>query len=44
MEIRGGFASGLCGSEAVCGLALMSHLPHGVAGITGAVLVTDEAV
>lgn len=28
----------------MCGLALMSHLPHGVGGITGAVLVTDEAV
>lgn len=28
----------------MCGLALMSHLPHCVGGITGAVLVTDEAV
>lgn len=40
----GGFASGLGQGEAVCGLALMSHLPHGVGGITGAVLVTDEAI
>lgn len=43
-ELRGGFASELGRSEAVCGLALTSHLPHGVGGITGAVLVTDEAV
>lgn len=26
------------------GVALMSHLPHGVGGITRAVLVTDKAV
>lgn len=28
----------------MCGLALMSHLPQSVGGITGAVLVADEAV
>lgn len=28
----------------MCGLALMSHLPDGVGGVTGAVLVTNEAV
>lgn len=28
----------------MCGLALMSNLPHSVGGITGAVLVTDEAI
>lgn len=28
----------------MCGVAQMSHLPHGVGGITGAVLVTDEAI
>lgn len=39
-----GFTSGFGQSEAVCGIALMSHLPHSVGGITGAVLVTDEAV
>lgn len=38
------FASGLGQSKAVCGLALMSHLPDGVGGVTGAVLVTNEAV
>lgn len=40
----GGFASGLGQSKAVCGLALMSHLPYSVGGITGAVLVTDETI
>lgn len=28
----------------MCGGGQMSHLPHGVGGITGAVLVTDEAI
>lgn len=28
----------------MCDIAQMSHLPHGVGGITGAVLVTDETV
>lgn len=38
--VRGGLGQG----EAVCGTAQMSHLPHSVGGITGAVLVTDEAI
>lgn len=41
---KGGLAAGLGQNEAVCGKVLMSHLPHGVGGITGAVLVTDEAI
>ena len=41
---RGRLASGLGQSEAVCGSRLISHLPRGVGGITGAVLVTDEAI
>lgn len=28
----------------MCGTVQMSHLPHSVGGITGAVLVTDEAI
>ena len=28
----------------VCGPVQMSHLPDGVGGITGAILVTDEAI
>lgn len=28
----------------MCGVAKMSHSPHGVGAITGAVFVTDEAI
>lgn len=31
-------------SEYVCYIAQISHLPHSVGGITGAVLVTDETI
>lgn len=43
-RFRGGFALAFGQSEAVRDITLMSHLPHGVGGITGAVLVTDEAI
>lgn len=44
IALEGGSASGLGQSEAACGTALIAHLPHGVGGITRAVLVTDEAI
>lgn len=40
----GGLNQELGQGESVCGTAQMSHLPHSVGGITGAVLVTDEAI